>query len=386
MKTELKTLWDQATNSFGASQEIIDPLSMLFLRMLGDNEPLNQQYVALDAFADADQPKTSTIQQQRIADIASLTYHLAQKFTLPSAIGMNTTLSRLAFLSPEATETVFDVMSTAWMAAKAGEDLSEQSWPNDEKLVAAEAALAQSKKLPEEVSRRTWTMIDNAADYAGKPGELTAEIAQIAGLLSEKTFATIENTVGARGDIAPLVSSALSGAMPKDIDLNEIKDSPENSLGDTFYRLITDNNFDVEVLSAGDERIEDAPLPALFYTNKRILQTHDVYHLVANYPITPLGEIGISGFQLAQLGQHYSAAFFAVASRMTLFTLPMAFDPFLQLTFEGWRHGRRSPNLLGVNWHDMWDKKITEIRNEIAIEPFSSSIPDLSPDLRPEIH
>ena len=57
---------------------------------------------------------------------------------------------------------------------------------------------------------------------------------------------------------------------------------------------------------------------------------------------------------------------------------PLAASFFLQLTLEGWRHGRNTPPLTLVDWYDRWDESVDDIRASEGIEAFRSVIPDMA--------
>jgi ubiquinone biosynthesis protein Coq4 len=50
----------------------------------------------------------------------------------------------------------------------------------------------------------------------------------------------------------------------------------------------------------------------------------------------------------------------------------------LEIILSGWRHGRRSPQLLGVVWPDVWNEPTAEVRKRLGVSPYQSPFP---PDL-----
>src|SRR5262249_38702514 len=117
--------------------------------------------------------------------------------------------------------------------------------------------------------------------------------------------------------------------------------------------------------------------PGIDGTNRRILQTHEVWHLVAGYSTSPLHETAISSFQLAQFGHNYSAIFLATTLTLMMFTAPIFLDPALQVMCEGWRHGRATRPLMLIDWFSLWQEPIDAIRSTYGITPFQSIVPDL---------
>ncbi len=158
------------------------------------------------------------------------------------------------------------------------------------------------------------------------------------------------------------------------LTLEMIEKRSEGSIGHSLYRMIVDNNYDLEVLDpelvADYHPVHDNP-------NRYILQAHEIWHLAAGYSTSPLHEVSISGFQFAQFGHPYSRDFLASIGTLTALTNPAAAPFFVQLSLEGWRHGRATPPLTLVDWYEHWDDSIEDIRRSVGIEPYRSAIPDI---------
>lgn len=148
---------------------------------------------------------------------------------------------------------------------------------------------------------------------------------------------------------------------------------PEDSLGTDLKRMLDSHGYDLEVIDA-DSVVLPGPWPAQNRTNRRILQLHDVWHLTAGYGFTGAGEVAISGFQLGQFGQNYSARFLATVATLLAVHMPAMADPMLTLMLQGWRHGRETPDLLTVPWHAHLGTPIAELRRTLGISPFESGI------------
>jgi ubiquinone biosynthesis protein Coq4 len=55
----------------------------------------------------------------------------------------------------------------------------------------------------------------------------------------------------------------------------------------------------------------------------------------------------------------------------------------LDIILGGWRHGRESPPILGVDWPAIWDQPLETIRSRLGLKAFESSWPaDLFEQLR----
>ena len=160
-------------------------------------------------------------------------------------------------------------------------------------------------------------------------------------------------------------------------DIDALGGLPEGSLGNDLYRMLVDNNFDAEVLDREVIGLANLP-PALRYDNTRILQMHDVWHLVAGYQTTSLHEIAISAFQLAQCGLNYSSLFLASVATMRCGKTPAGCGLLMQNITEAWRHGRTTPALMPIHWESEWHETPEQIRARHGITPFKGSFP---PDL-----
>lgn len=138
---------------------------------------------------------------------------------------------------------------------------------------------------------------------------------------------------------------------------------------------MVDDGFDLEVLDRDELGLADLP-PPLDYLNVRILQCHDVWHTVAGYETTGLHEVAISGFQMGQFGHQYSATFLALVLTTLAWTQPIEATGFtLDTILSGYRHGRETPPLLGVEWESIWHLPISEVRAAVGVTPYDSPYP-----------
>ena len=201
-------------------------------------------------------------------------------------------------------------------------------------------------------------------------GTITAAVASLGGAVHggfrELAEAAACNHPGADG--------AQHKTVPGLLSMEDLARSPDGSLAHTLYRMLTDNGFDPEVLDRGAIGLANMS-PALRYLNTRILQMHDVWHLVAGYETTSLHEIAISGFQLAQFGHNYSAMFLAMVTTRSHLSGGAGFDLLMRTICEAWQHGRQTPPLMAVEFEEEWHAPIDDVRRRFDIEPFSGSFP-----------
>lgn len=329
---------------------------------------------------------------------ASSTYALyafetAQRTVLDSSLMVSVLLGRAGLAEPEMTIPIYDMLAAAWMAGKQvkplwnrdvtadlGRNLAELrtelnvpdiNLGSDEALAEMEACLAKKAPMSDGLADRLWNIVENVQEQAGDAYLITTNVAKYGEVYSEDFQQACERAIWRHDGVKEAFDN---GLLPK-IQIEDLKDFPENTLGYEFYHVIVDNGFDVEVLDSSGFDDENIP-PAIAFTSRRILQSHDIWHLVGGYNITPIHEVAISGFQLAQFGQNYSAAFLATSGFISAFNFPIGIAFLLQVTFEGWQHGRETTPLLLIDWHKEWGKSIEDIRTEYGIKKYDSIIDD----------
>lgn len=162
---------------------------------------------------------------------------------------------------------------------------------------------------------------------------------------------------------------------PPRLTLDELASQPEGSLARDFWRQIVDNKFDLEVLDRESINLASLP-PALCYLNTRILQMHDIWHLVGGFHLTALHEIAISAFQQAQFGHGYSAMFLAVVvSGAALRGSGGETSAILQTIAEASQYGWDSPSFMAIPWEEEWHMPLQAVRARHGIVGFEGSVP-----------
>ena len=272
-------------------------------------------------------------------------------------------LAHAAFAAPGAVAATYDAAAKGWF----GEPVAGPAIPLDDIAAAA----------PAELWSAFWTLLADL-DGGSVGAEVTPRTAALGGQLAEGF-----RPLAAHAALAyPGVAEAAATGYPPRMTLAALARCPEGSLGHEFYRLIVDNGFDLEVLDR--EALGLAGLtPPLDYLNARILQCHDLWHIVGGYRTTGLHEVAISGFQLAQFGHNYSAMFLAVVAAGGMMRAPEAYGLILETILSAWVHGRRTPPLIGIPWEDVWDQPTEAIRARFGIGAYVSPFPaDLFEQLR----
>jgi ubiquinone biosynthesis protein Coq4 len=258
-----------------------------------------------------------------------------------------------AVVAPELLVDIYDGLTDGWLGRA----------PAAETVVGSPAP----SEVPGELWEAIWTLVLDP-DAGRDPADITVRTAALTSLLPKE----FNQRLASMAVRYPGVATAATSGLPPRFSLEDLARCPAGSLGARLHSLVVDDGFDLEVLDRDSLGLTDLP-PPLDYLNVRILQCHDVWHLVAGYETTGLHEVAISGFQMAQFGHHYSSMFLGVVLTKVACTQPFEGMGFLLDTIlSAYQHGRETPPLLGVQWEAIWDQPIDEIRSRLGVEPYQS--------------
>jgi ubiquinone biosynthesis protein Coq4 len=266
-----------------------------------------------------------------------------------------TAFSHAAFCDPFAIRPVYDAFTAGWLGDAAD--------------TASFASVGDTTVEPSDAFWSAWWQ--HFADrHSGRipASDVTARVAQLGGSLPAELAVPSE----AAARTHPKSANAHLRALPPKLTLAELKASPEGSLARDFYALVVANGFDLEVLDRSG--LELLP-PALAYLNARILQMHDVWHLIGGFRFTVLHEIAISTFQLSQFNHGYSAMLLAASLTELTQMGHEAAGPILQTIAEAWRHGCATPSFMAIAWEKEWNLSIEALRERHGIAAFKGSLP-----------
>ncbi len=264
-------------------------------------------------------------------------------------------VAHAAFAAPERIAEIYDSAATGWF----GKDIAGPAIPLSTK---------EPVPISEDFWGEFWSLVGVTSELGS--GDVTTRAATLSGLLD----ASHQDRVAAASAAYPSVIQASMAGFPDRIELADLAVCPPGSLGEEFYRLIVDNNFDLEVLDRDALGLSRLPAP-LDYLNARMLQTHDLWHIVAGYRTTKLHEVAISGFQMAQFGHGYSALFLALVATVSAINDQPQFSLMMDTILGAWVHGRRTPPMLLIPWEAEWTETTASIRNRYDVTPFVSAYP-----------
>ncbi len=262
----------------------------------------------------------------------------------------------VAVVAPELVVEVYDGLTEGWLGMA----------PDGPAVTGA----AQPGTVSDQLWDGLWALVFDP-DAGRDPALITVRTAALTEFLSPEFHERV-------ADMAlryPGVAEAAADGIPPRFTLDELAVCPRDSLGGSMHAFVVDNGFDLEVLDRDSLGLQELP-PPLDYCNVRILQCHDIWHLVAGHATSGLHEVSVSGFQMAQFGHQYSSMFLGMLLTKMAFTQPPEITTFtLDTILTGYRHGRESPPLLGVEWESLWALPIPEIRDRLGVVAYDSPYP-----------
>ena len=151
-------------------------------------------------------------------------------------------------------------------------------------------------------------------------------------------------------------------------DRSYLESLPDGSLGREFERYLADNGLDADLLresafiEAHRERGEEVG-----YLAERGFQLHDLFHVLTGYDTTPLGEVRVVSFTVAQTPAPYPAMIIASRPLQMVLYKPELLPAVMDAITEGWALGRRAKPLIGVEWEEYWECPVTELREKYGL-------------------
>ena len=129
-------------------------------------------------------------------------------------------------------------------------------------------------------------------------------------------------------------------------DVAYLAELPEGTLGKAFEQYLTANELDANLLR------ESAFIPAhkargedVGYLAERGFQLHDLFHVLTGFDTTPLGEVRVVSFTVAQTPAPYPAMIIASRPLQVVLYRPQLLPAVMDAITEGWSLGRRAKPL-----------------------------------------
>ena len=279
------------------------------------------------------------------------------------ALALAALMTTAAFVDPVAQVPIFEAIASATAA-------SDNSSARATEIAAALPWVAAGKPrvaLPRALWEDYWSIVVEPPSPSAGELDLTLAVVALVNRYDQRMIDACEAALLEFDGVRDLIAQPEVRLTTADLEKHG-----SDSLAHDLLSMLTANGYDIEVIDA-DTVVLPGDYPAQNRTNRRILQLHDIWHLVAGYGFTPAGEVAISGFQMAQFGQNYSTRFLATVATKAAVHTPALMDMLLTVMFDGWRHGRATRELIAVPWHRRIADPIERVRADLGIRPLDSA-------------
>lgn len=150
----------------------------------------------------------------------------------------------------------------------------------------------------------------------------------------------------------------------KNINLHELSELPENTLGKAFSVHMQSNNLQPDFY----EKIEITD--DVSYITMRIRESHDIYHTLCGFGIDVPSELGVLAFTIGQLQVPVGSVLIGASIFSESFRNIQNLHRNLYHIAHGWIIGSQAQLLFGADWNQLWAKPIDEVRKMYNIQVF----------------
>lgn len=177
-----------------------------------------------------------------------------------------------------------------------------------------------------------------------------------------RSFQLALQSLKADPETAELIRTRYLAPAPYDLDV--LMQLPEGTLGRVYAEHMRRNKLDVVFYPPLEDKQDDD----ISYMRKRARQTHDIHHVLLDFPAIDVGEMMISAFYLAQNRIPLSALLLGTGFFRVTFKEPDRMDEFVEAIIKGWTTGKQMPRkVLGVKWENYFDRPLHEVRAEMGL-------------------
>lgn len=159
------------------------------------------------------------------------------------------------------------------------------------------------------------------------------------------------------------------------ITLDALAALPEDSFGRAYHDFLVGNGLEKN-LATNYQMLHDAMSKSgqldrmpeeMRYAIIRGFQIHDLLHIVTGYGSSPLHELSLQAFCLAQLQFPYFGMWMATTTSSMTFLRPDAIVPVMDAISSGWQYGRAVQNLQFEKWESQFERPVGEVREAFGV-------------------
>ena len=149
---------------------------------------------------------------------------------------------------------------------------------------------------------------------------------------------------------------------------------PHGTLGQAYAAHARRNGIDPHKLPRRDTPDERS------YFLPHLIETHDVWHVVAGFDTDVAGELGLMSFYAAQSPGKVPVLIIIAGLVATARTGMHDKDRRFEAIATGWRRGRSAKPLFGARWSEMWAMPLASVREQFNVTVEESRAVEERPD------
>lgn len=145
------------------------------------------------------------------------------------------------------------------------------------------------------------------------------------------------------------------------IDLQKLGRLPSGTLGRVLAEHCVGRDIDpnlVSIPSSGD----------VDFVMAHVFETHDIWHVATGWGNDEVGEVGLGGFYLAQLGLPLIAIMLVLVLLNTITRRPATLGERMDALTAGYQMGKEARPLFGLQWDALWAQSIGDLRSELGLD------------------
>jgi ubiquinone biosynthesis protein COQ4 len=100
-----------------------------------------------------------------------------------------------------------------------------------------------------------------------------------------------------------------------------------------------------------------------------LYQTHDIWHVVTGWGNDLPGEVGVAGFYLSQFGSPTFFGYMLALVCLNVISRRADLDAVISSLTSGYRAGEQAQPLFGLDWNELWDVPLAEVRERYGVVP-----------------
>ncbi|MDE0887503.1 MAG: Coq4 family protein [Myxococcota bacterium] len=144
------------------------------------------------------------------------------------------------------------------------------------------------------------------------------------------------------------------------VDLQELGRLPSGTLGRVLAEHCVTRGIDPNLVSIPSSTEVD-------FVMAHVFETHDLWHVATGWGNDEVGEVGLGGFYLAQLGLPLIAIMLVLVLLNTIARRPTTLRERMDALVAGYQMGKSARPLFGLQWDELWAKSLGDLRSELRL-------------------